>query len=109
MLQVLDVSLDAVRALRPLVVVVQRHDRDLASQLRRAASSIVLNVAEGNRSQGANARVRFFTAAGSTSETRAALKLAVAWGYTSVELATESEALLDRTAGMLHGLVHRRR
>ena len=106
MLQVLDVSLAAVRALRPLVVVVQRHDRDLASQLRRAASSIVLNVAEGNRSQGANARVRFFTAAGSTSETRAALKLASAWGYFSDDQASDAEALLDRVAAMLCRLTH---
>ena len=109
MLLVLDVALSAVRALRPVVADVARHDRSLADQMRRAASSIVLNVAEGARSQGGLERSRFFTAAGSASETRAALALAVAWGYVTSERTVEAGALLDRTAAMLHGLVHRRR
>ena len=75
---------------------------------RRAASSIVLNIAEGARSNGGNARARFHTAAGSTSETRAALQLAAAWGYVTPAATGEVERLLDRVAAMLWGLTHPR-
>jgi hypothetical protein len=44
---ILEHSLEIVALARPLVDAVQRRDRDLASQLRRAISSVVLNLAEG--------------------------------------------------------------
>ena len=71
-LQVHAVALDMIGALRPLVPRIARHDRSLADQLRRAASSVVLNLAEMERSDAGNARARLCTAAGSLSETRAA-------------------------------------
>src|ERR1019366_669332 len=79
--QVLDVATEAIERLRPLVVTIRRCDRDLGEQLRRALSSVALNVAEGNSSEGGNRMSRFSTAAGSHSEARAALRVAVAWGY----------------------------
>ena len=42
-----ELSLQRVRELSPIAQRVAKHDRDLARQLRRAASSIVLNLAEG--------------------------------------------------------------
>jgi four helix bundle protein len=100
----LDLSIDAIAGLRPVVVTVRRFDRDLADQLRRALSSVSLNLAEGNRSQGGHRIARFSTAAGSVSEARAALRVAVAWGYvTGPDIAT-GDAVLDRVGGMLHGL-----
>jgi four helix bundle protein len=67
------VSLELVQALRPLVLRIKRCDRSLADQLTRAASSITLNIAEANYSDPGNRKSRFFTAAGSANETRAAL------------------------------------
>ena len=44
-----EVSLEVVTSLRAVVPLIERNDRDLADQLKRAASSVVLNLAEGNR------------------------------------------------------------
>jgi four helix bundle protein len=78
-LQVHEMAITIVEVLAPLMPLVQRQDRELASQLRRAASSIVLNIAESEYSDPGNRRARLFTAAGSANESRAALRVAVAW------------------------------
>jgi four helix bundle protein len=105
---VLDLTLTAIEQLAPLVAGIRRFDRDLANQIRNAASSIALNIGEGNRSDAGNRRARFCTAAGSNAEVRAALRVAVAWGYVRSEDAAPIDALLDRVAAMLHGLGARR-
>jgi four helix bundle protein len=104
----LDLAIHAIETLRPIVRRIQRYDRNLADQLRRALSSIALNVAEGNRSQGGHRIARFSTAAGSNAESRAALRVAVAWHYVDAREIAEGEALLDRVAAMLFRLGARR-
>jgi four helix bundle protein len=74
-------ALDAVAALGPLVGTIAQHDRDLASQLRRAGSSLPLNVAEGARREGRDRLQHYRIAAGSAAEARSALQVARAWGY----------------------------
>lgn len=81
MLRIQSFALDTIGALAPVVRVVAGKDPDLARQMRRAASSIVLNLAEGQAALDGNSRLRFRSALGSTLETRAALELAAAWGY----------------------------
>jgi four helix bundle protein len=105
---VLDLSIRAIEVLRPTVARIRQHDRDLGEQLRRALSSCALNIAEGNRSQGGHRLARFSTAAGSNAESRAALRVAVAWGYVDAHDIEAGDALLDRVAAMLHGLGARR-
>jgi len=100
----LDLSLEAIRGLRPVVAAIRRSDRDLEDQLRRALTSISLNLAEGNSSHGRNRIARFSTAAGSCSEARAALRVSVAWDYVVAADVEPGERTLDRLAGMLHGL-----
>ena len=85
---------------------IQRRDRSLAVQITRAASSISLNVSEGNYSDPGNRRARFFTAAGSANETRSALRVALAWGYIGHEQAAGALGLLDRVLAMLWKLTH---
>jgi four helix bundle protein len=81
MLRIYSVIIEVVRALRPIVTQIEVHDRDLARQLRRAASSIALNVSEGSGSNGGTRRERYRNALGSARETGACLDVAVALGY----------------------------
>ena len=100
-LQVKELSIEVVEALRPLVPRIRRHDRSLADQLVRAASSVALNIAEGEHSDPGNRKARFYTAAGSASETLAALSVAAAWGYFPDADAEKAAGLLRRVIGML--------
>jgi len=61
--------------------VIAQHDADLARQLRKAATSVPLNVAEGSGVQGGNRRLRYSTALGSARETMACFDVAVALDY----------------------------
>ena len=105
-LQVHEMAITIIEALAPLAPLVARHDRDLASQLRRAASSMALNIAESEYSDPGNRRARLFTAAGSTNESRSALRVAVAWGYVPAERAAGVLARLDEVMAILWRLTH---
>ena len=102
-----ELSLQLVRELGPIAAKVARHDKDLARQLRRAASSIALNLAEGSHSDAGNRRARFHTAAGSAKETQAALQVADAWQYVD---AKQALVLTDRVVAITYMLAggHRR-
>ena len=95
-------TLDTVRRLGPVVAAVARHDGDLARQMRRAASSIVLNIAEAQGARDGNGRQRLRTALGSAHETRSAVELAITWGFTKPD--AELVDALDRIAATLHEL-----
>ena len=101
-----DVALEIIGALAPLVGTVARGDADLGRQLRRAAASIPLNVAEGWRRQGKDRTYHYSVAAGSASEVLAALEVAVAWSFVGKEDAKDALALLDRELAMLYKLTH---
>ena len=104
---VLEHALSVVALARPLVEAIQRKDRDLASQLRRAVSSIALNTAEGFGTAPGNARLRFQTARGSLNEAQAGIRVAVAWGYVSDAAASDVLQSLHTLGGRIYGLVRR--
>ena len=89
-----------VRELAPLVRTIRQQDRALAEQLKRAAQSVVLNIAEGRGSDPGNARARFSTACGSAKEVRAALHIASDWSYIEAQTATRLDAELDEVCAI---------
>ncbi len=107
-LLVLDLAVLAIETLRPVVGRIRQCDRDLGEQIRRALSSVALNIAEASGNEGGSRLCRFSTAAGSNAEVRAALRVAVAWRYVSAAEVQAGEQLLDRVAAMLHKLGARR-
>ena len=97
-------SLAMVRLLRELLPVVARQDANLASQLRRAASSVVLNVAEGSGRWGKDSIRMYRIARGSAREVMAALDLAVAFGHVDSAAAADAAAKATQVCNMLYGL-----
>jgi four helix bundle protein len=105
--EMLNDVLQFVALVRPIVDSVARRDRDLASQIRRATSSVGLNVAEAFGTAAGNARLRFETARGSLYETQAGIRIALAWGYVNEQDIAAPLAASDDLAGRLYGLARR--
>ena len=99
--------MQTIAAMRPLLDRVERRGRALADQLRRAASSVALNLAEGDGVAGGNRTLRRRTALGSLYEVRSGLEVAVALGYLAKADAATAEHLAWRVGGMLYRLVNR--
>jgi four helix bundle protein len=102
MLRVYEEVLEVVRSMKDVLVEIERRDADLARQVRRAAASVALNIAEANGSRGGNRRVRFSTALGSMRETLAGLQVAGAFGY--VEVGEDVPRKIDRICAALYSL-----
>ena len=81
MLRIYETILQVLAELVPVVAKIETHDRDLGRQLRRAATSIVLNTAEACGNTGGTRRERFRSALGSAQESVACIDAAVALGY----------------------------
>jgi four helix bundle protein len=96
----LALMMDLLPALERVIDRVHRHDKHLADQLKRAATSVVLNHAEADGSDAGNRRARIHTALGSLRETRTALLVAAAWEYVPRDEVERLDADLDRVAAM---------
>ena len=113
---ILEHSLVTVALCRPVVEAVQRKDRDLASwffnhssasQIRRAVSSVSLNLAEGFGNGRGNSRLRFESALGSLYEARAGGRVALSWGFVTSEAAQGALQSMESLGGRVFGLVRR--
>ncbi len=105
MLKVYEEVLDVVRELREAMAVIERRDADLARQMRRAAASVALNVAEAQGSRGRNGALRFSTALGSMRETKACLDVALAMGHIET-VNVQTARKIDGICGSLYRLSH---
>ncbi len=83
----------------------ERHDSDLARQLRRAISSAALNVAEGTDQRGKRRGAHCPIALGSARESLSCLEVADAFGYNALPSAMLSR--FNHVIGTLYVLTHR--
>ena len=104
--EALEISLEAIRSLRSPLRRIRAQDPRLYQQIRSAASSVTLNLAEGSRRSGKDRLHLWRIAAGSAEEVRAALRAAEAWGDLDVPAVAPTLALLDRVLAMLWRLTH---
>ena len=103
--KVLEMAIALAGQLRGPLEAVRKRDRSLEDQVRRAATSVVLNLAESTGRDGAD-RARFIRiAAGSLCECRAGLEVARAWAFVeprdlegALALAAHIEAILYKLA-----------
>ena len=99
MLRVYEVARECCREVGTLARTIDKVDRDLARQMRRAMCSVLLNMREGSLSQGGNRNARYHSAAGSANEVIGCLEAAEDLGYARVD--ARLHAKLDRVAGTL--------
>lgn len=106
MFQLETLTLSIIKSLRPIMQRIEMRDRNLADQLKRAATSIALNVSESNYAKGGNRKAHLHIAAGSANESRAALRVASAWGYVEESETREVQDKLDHCIAMVWKLTH---
>jgi len=100
MLRIYDVSLEVIAELRAVILRIERCDRDLARQLKRASSSVPLNIAEGAYAHGGHRRERYQTACSSMRESMACCDVAQCAGY-EPQLAEGTRAKMRQVIGTL--------
>jgi len=102
----LELALEVIRSLRDIVALIRKRHAKLADQIVDSASSTAANLAEGNGRHAGNRRYHFLTAAGSAEETRAHLRVALAWGWIEPRDIAATMALLDRQLAVIWRLTH---
>ena len=100
MLDIYPVTLELARDAGVAAKLFATYDNDLSRQLRRAATSVPLNVAESSGVSGGNRRLRHATALGSAREVMACYDVATAMEYVP-PITAEMRARLDRVIGTL--------
>src|SRR5262249_47349522 len=81
-------------------------DADLVGQIRRAGSSVGLNLSEGKRRTGKDRLHHWRIAVGSAEEVRGSLLVAEAWGHVDPKAVAPCLEPLDRICAMLHRMTH---
>ena len=102
------IALELIAAVRGPLEHLERRNRAHADQARRAAASIAHNLSEGRRRAGRDRTHFWRTSAGSATELRTALAIALAWGWLSDDELRLARALLDRVLAITWRLVHPR-
>ena len=104
MLRIYSVALEVARDAAVAARTIAQRDNDLSRQLRRAAASVPLNLAEGAGVSGGNRRLRYATALGSAREVLACLETAHMMGYCGT-VDADTRSRLDHVIGTLVRIV----
>ena len=102
----LDASYQLLEDLHVPLTKIRARDSRLHTQLRTAAASISLNIAEGRARAGKDKRHLWRIALGSTEEVQSILQVAVRLRDITDDDATAAHATLDRVRGMLWRMTH---
>jgi len=95
MLRIYPIALEWLKAVRPLIAQIARYDGDLAKQLRRSSSSVILNLGEGMYSRGGHRTNAYGVALREMGESYSALQAAQVHGYvTALEPGFEALAFV---------------
>jgi four helix bundle protein len=97
----LELSLDLVRTVRPLVDRIARFDAGLARQVRDAITVVPGHIGEANRRVGRDRTHLFRVVEGSVDEARIHLRTAEAMGYLELDDLAPALALADRVIAVV--------
>src|SRR5262249_15207942 len=101
MLRIYEVAIEMVGGAAGVADAIERRDADLARQMRRAAASVALNVAEGAGNTAGHKRQRYQTALGSAREVMACIDVAKAMRY----IDRVDDALVDQVDHVIATMV----
>jgi four helix bundle protein len=104
--QALQIALELITALRPVIDKVARHSKKEAEQMQDAANSIARNLAEGRRRRGRDRRYHWDVAAGSADEVMTSMRISLANGWLEQDDVTDAMALDDRILAITWRLCH---
>jgi four helix bundle protein len=104
MLIAYQVALELVTELRPILAALKTQDANLADQLQRCATSVVLNLAEVQRRQKGSKQRAYEIAHGEAREVLGCLDCAHAWGWIGDDAAVR--ATCNRLLRLCWGLTH---
>jgi four helix bundle protein len=100
-----DISMELVAAMGPVIAKVKRRDVDLSNQLKRAVTSIPLNLAEGAERRGKDRVQHYRVAAGSAAEVGSAISIALSWEIVTASDVQRVTQLLDRVRALVWRLL----
>ena len=103
-LRIYETAVTVVRDMGAVAREIAREDPDLARQMRRAVTSMLLNLAEGSDSQGRNQRSKYWLALGSARETKACVDAGIALAYVE-GVDADAMARLEHVTAVLVKLV----
>ena len=104
----LEVAMDIINRLPPVLTRIALRDRSLEDQAQRAAQSVAMNLAKGSRKLGKDRLNKWRIAAGSAAELEVALKIAIAWGYVDTRRMEPLMLAVNRLLRLAWGLVRPR-
>jgi four helix bundle protein len=102
--EALETAIELATAVAPHLRRLERRDKSLVDQLRRAVTSVASCLAEGNRRVGKDRLHLFRIAEGSAAEVHSQLRIGVALGTLAEDEARPSVELADRVVAMCFGL-----
>ena len=104
--EALEISIQAVAAMRAPVEKLRTRNAGLYKQIVEAGSSLPMNLSEGRRRIGMDRLHHFRIAASSAEESHTGLRVAVAWGQLEAREVEPALELLDRVLRIIWRLTH---